>query len=77
MGKNKSDIGHKTTLVFDNNINTLKTEGKILSIRSIEIYESRDGIHGFFPYFDDSSVDEKIKQSSFYKNFEKTYLKDL
>ncbi len=77
MRKNKNDVGHKTTLVFDNAVNTLKNEKKTLSVRRIDVYLSREGIHGFFPFFEDSSANDKLKQSSFYKNFEKTHLKDL
>ena len=73
MVKNKSEVGHKTTKAFETNFNILKLN----SIRKIEVDESENKIHGFFPFYEDASVNKNLKQTAFYKDYEKNYIKNL
>ena len=77
MGKHsRTEVGHRTNVIYDSEINIYKRQGKYFSTRRIEIYHSSSGIHGLFCFFN-NYLDEKQMQSKFYKEFHENHLNSI
>ena len=72
----KTEVGLKTDVLYDNEINSYKRQDKFYNTKKIEVYHSMNGIHGFFCFFN-NFIDEKFKQNKFYQDFQEKHLKTL
>jgi acyl-homoserine lactone acylase PvdQ len=70
-------VGTITQKKHDTETNLLVKQNLFLNTRRIECYSSNDGIHGFFPFFEGTFYNERLKNDGFYKEFKSSILPQL
>lgn len=64
--KNK---GVQTSKLHDTLNSKFSEEGSYNYVKKLEVYHNNDGIFGLFPFYNDSKLDKKVLESSFYNDF--------